>query len=220
MIATTAIVMDTVRVSMVEISKISGRINVTNACNLSCKYCYVKKSEDVITLKMCTSFIDKLLQLNNFNNHVTFFGGEPSLCGLIIEKVLELYIPKGVRFSIVSNGYFVFDQRNDYIMNNIDNISISLEGCEASYNVYRGSRGLSDKIEQLCNLDYNIRHKINVNMSLNNELITNVDEFIVNYIKLSESGIRVHIYSIHGDDGINSIEDFFKFFIIHKRKML
>ena len=95
-------------------------LNVTDDCNLACKYCFVQQKPHYMSLQTGKDAIDYIM-----NNHkkkqeffpgvedlgkpnVTFFGGEPSLLfdSLIVPLVLyaEEKYPNQMTFDMTTNG--------------------------------------------------------------------------------------------------------------------
>lgn len=111
-------------------------INVTNNCNLRCKYCYANYGK-FNNLNFKTKNIDRNTILSMFQylqnkrikkvNNVMFFGGEPLLAIEEIEFICQTFqecYPKGSRphFSFVTNLTIL----NRKIINIIDRYNISL----------------------------------------------------------------------------------------------
>lgn len=68
------------------------KINVSNTCNLECKYCHVNHGNYGFVNKIMTPNTARKLSeviINNFNNisKMTFFGGEPLLGIDAIEEI-------------------------------------------------------------------------------------------------------------------------------------
>lgn len=122
-------------------------VELTNACNLRCKYCFENERTDdgkkvVMSKKVLKKAIDFLMN-DRKNVHLTFFGGEPLLCkGLLqfgIEYANKLAREEGayVSFSVVTNGTKLDDDIIN-ILNGYDvNIVYSFDGNKFSQNKYR-----------------------------------------------------------------------------------
>lgn len=57
-------------------------LNITNACNLACRYCFVKQSPDYMTYQTAKDSADFLIhnaEIAGVTPAITFFGGEPLL---------------------------------------------------------------------------------------------------------------------------------------------
>jgi len=98
----------------IEIPSIS--FEVTNLCNLHCKYCYNHWKCDEHQTSNCNNYtIAKKTLRKLFNvadvHHLTFTGGEPLMAERFLELVLYARM-KGASITIISNG--TFGELHDY----------------------------------------------------------------------------------------------------------
>ena len=128
---------------------INVTIQVTDACNLACSYCYqINKGHHTISLEHGKKFIDMLLEFNNgFEKYYTrgkldgiileFIGGEPLLEINLIDKLTDYFINRMIelehpclnryRISICSNGVLYFQPEvQAYIKKNLNHLSFSI----------------------------------------------------------------------------------------------
>ena len=128
---------------------INATIQVTDACNLACSYCYqINKGHHTISLEYGKKFIDMLLEFNNgFEKYYTrgklggiileFIGGEPLLEIDLIDKLTDYFINRMIelghpclnryRISICSNGVLYFQPEvQAYIKKNLNHLSFSI----------------------------------------------------------------------------------------------
>ncbi len=95
---------------MVEIkAPFVANIDVTNRCNLHCKYCYAAERDPIdIPTKKCIALIEELVDIHGVF-HITLAGGEP-LNHPGILQILEESIPRfGERIALLSNGTMLMD---------------------------------------------------------------------------------------------------------------
>lgn len=123
-------------------------VELTNACNLRCKYCFENcQTEERQTSKMTKGILEKaidfLLDNNRENCHLTFFGGEPLLCKELIVFGMEYgnktarKRKKYISYSLVTNGTELDDAFIEVLNDNNVNIVYSFDGNEFSQNKYR-----------------------------------------------------------------------------------
>lgn len=123
-------------------------LHLTNACNLSCKYCYVKKnthymSED--TAKAAVQLALSISEQKTQNNHcgLVFFGGEPLLCRELIYKTVDyansVQRDNTARFhyKITTNGTLLDDEFLRFSHINEIFIAMSHDGIEAANDMNR-----------------------------------------------------------------------------------
>ena len=120
---------------------------VTDACNLACKYCYqINKGNRHMSLEVAKEYVDLLLTgKKGFHDYIgtspaiviEFIGGEPfmeielidQVCDYFLKKAIELNHPWAEKhiFSICSNGVLYFDPRVQSFLNkHKHNISFSI----------------------------------------------------------------------------------------------
>lgn len=127
-------------------------LNMTDNCNLKCKYCFVTQSPHYMTLDIAKKAIDwayknlEFIKQNNLNNgikenNLTFFGGEPMLCFDSIIKPLIEYIKEKkyntFNYSITTNGTLLNEERLKFLYDNKINILLSIDGNEITQNYNR-----------------------------------------------------------------------------------
>lgn len=124
--------------------KISGGfINVTQRCNLACKYCFVKQQPLEIDYKTAKDAVD--FYANNALDNAdvpsaTFFGGEPMLRYDDIIKPLVEYIRGRYAYfdlSITTNGTLLDEERLRFLSDNDVGILLSIDGNKATQDKLR-----------------------------------------------------------------------------------
>jgi len=130
-------------------------IYTTNACNLKCSYCYLKRKNIKANKK---SSINKTLshffsEYNDKSIYCTFIGGEPLLEFELIEhavslsKKLSKRKKKKIFFNLVTNGTLLNDERIDFLRKHNFYIVISLDGDKETQDEQRAFRNGSSCFE-------------------------------------------------------------------------
>ncbi len=122
-------------------------VELTNACNLRCKYCFENNQTEERKcsimrkeiLKKCIDF----LVADRENSHLTFFGGEPLLCkdlikfGIKYGNKIAREKKKYIAYSVVTNGTELDDDFISVLNDNNVNVIYSFDGNKFSQNKYR-----------------------------------------------------------------------------------
>lgn len=148
---------------------------VTDACNLKCKYCaygefynfYDKRNNNFMPFKYAVNIIDFLVNIwtNNASTSsfrevmISFYGGEPLLNISFIKQVVE-YVDNiklsnvKFNFSMTTNS-ILLDKYMDYLVDKKFNLLISLDGDEVanSYRIdHRGHNSFLKVVDNINNL--------------------------------------------------------------------
>jgi len=136
-------------------------LEITNKCNLGCKYCRAnpsppEKHMDFKTMKMA---IDKILMLPNKYATFLFHGGEPLLNLPIIEKAIyytkRRAKNKKIKFSIQTNGTLLNQEIINFFKEHNIHIGISLDGPQEIHNrnrIYPNGKGSFGQVIKAINL--------------------------------------------------------------------
>lgn len=114
--------------------QITVNLTITEACNLACKYCYIKNKNNYITTDVIDNLynnIDKIMQLFNGRTfNIDFFGGEPLLNWDIIEYTVNKFknTDNLAFFCIVSNMLLLDKNKIKFIKENKIGCSWSFDG--------------------------------------------------------------------------------------------
>ena len=116
------------------------RINVSNACNLSCKYCYAGGgnygfNNSLLNLKVAEEIVDFIKKYMNHINTIFFFGGEPLLNIEAIEYICKEFPEK--KFSLITNGTILNDDIIKVIKSHQIKIAISIDGPKEIHDLNR-----------------------------------------------------------------------------------
>lgn len=119
---------------MIKRDKIIWALFLNHSCNLSCKYCYLKKINDGNKIEENTlkKLIDRIFQYSREKNKIPeigFFGKEPMLDFELIKfAVSYLKTTKAVyNLSVNTNGTLLDIEKIDYLIKNNFKLVISLD---------------------------------------------------------------------------------------------
>lgn len=118
-------------------------INVTNQCNLNCRYCYEdKKTNKSMTLPQLKKICDIVYKRRSKDNFlaISFFGGEPTLCWDIIRKTIDYNNSKGrvIEYNMTSNFTYDFtDDDLEWIANEKISFLVSIDGNKETHDFNR-----------------------------------------------------------------------------------
>lgn len=168
-------------------------LNVTNACNLACRYCFVEQHPGYMSIEVAKDAVRFLIgnaEKQNATPAITFFGGEPMLCWDSVIKPLiqhirqELAIPFSL--SMTTNGTLLTEDIIEYLHKNDVGLLFSIDGDKATQDYNRPCHGgessfdiLEDKIPLIL--------KYHPNMTFRSTLIPETCEQIFENIKFAES---------------------------------
>lgn len=132
---------------------------MTSKCNLLCKYCYGKTTEDFLTneekenydLDLPADMNFKIEELKKFATYdkdfeLTFYGGEPLMKVEEIKEIMDTIPAK--TFMLQTNGQFLHKLTSEY-MNKIHTILVSLDGTRDHTNERRGNKVYEKIIKNL-----------------------------------------------------------------------
>ena len=128
-------------------------LNITDDCNLACKYCFVQQKPHYMSLETGKDAIDYIMSNHKKKEeffpqaedlgipNVSFFGGEPSLLfdSLIIPLVLyaEEKYPNQITFDITTNGTLLNEERLKFLKSHNMHLLLSIDGDEKTQNYNR-----------------------------------------------------------------------------------
>ena len=185
------------------------RLNVTEACNLRCSYCYERVSDvwnqrRVMSWEVAKKAIDQFLFYIKKNEKerisVRFFGGEPLLNWDLIEKSMD-YIKSNlpediqVNYIINTNGTLIDDSRAEFLEKNNISVSLSVDGVKDihdKFRVYPNGTGSFDIVDRKMN--HLIAHRCRFNLSVvcTEETLKRLPDFI-DYISEKQKKCDYHI---------------------------
>ena len=127
-------------------------LNVTDACNLACKYCFVEQHPHFMSLDVAIKTVDWLY--NNYNKRkeinpnyteercaIGFFGGEPTL---LFDEIIVPTIdycnqkyPNKFYYGITTNGTLLNKERIDFFKENDFTVLLSIDGAKETQDYNR-----------------------------------------------------------------------------------
>jgi sulfatase maturation enzyme AslB (radical SAM superfamily) len=131
-------------------------IDLTNGCNLDCKYCFISASLKEHKLLNKQKFLDLLNFLKKENNRsINFYfagAGEPTLNFKLIKQLPRLCEENGMEkciFHLTTNGTLLTQEMIDFFRESDFIINISLDGNKEINDfsrVYRDGKGSFDNV--------------------------------------------------------------------------
>ncbi len=112
-------------------------LQITERCNLKCRYCYVLRREkrySDCSSGLCERFVDFALRESGDSAKITFFGGEPLLRPDLIRHTIRYGAEAATRlgkllsFHVITNGTLLNDEIGDYLAANRIGLEISIDG--------------------------------------------------------------------------------------------
>ncbi|WP_322899940.1 radical SAM protein [Enterococcus faecalis] len=142
---------------------ITVSLELTYKCPLFCEHCYREcslKRKEVISLELVKKIAQEMSNLGILYLQIT--GGDP-LYHPDFEKIIEIFVSKGIVITILTSGYYKNDSIFDFfekVKGNIAGVQISIDGLKETHNEIRGKSNSYDKsilfIKKLVSMDYNI----------------------------------------------------------------
>ena len=125
----------------------SAFLNVTNACNACCVYCFANHSPEYLDYSVAQDAADFLIKNAEAQGDIpsiNFFGGEPMLCWDSIIVPLTKYVREkcGDRFnlSMTSNCTLINRERAKFMKDNGIGLLFSMDGGQGTQNLNRPMR--------------------------------------------------------------------------------
>ncbi|MDR2834163.1 MAG: radical SAM protein [Streptococcaceae bacterium] len=130
-------------------------INISNACNLGCKYCYANEgqyhsSEELMSCEVAIKVMESFYSVFDHIELVQLFGGEPCLNIPVVECICK-YISssnKNTAIGLVTNGTIMPDNLMELIKNHniYTTLSIDHEQIHDMVRPYKNGKGSFEKI--------------------------------------------------------------------------
>lgn len=127
-------------------------LNVTENCNLRCKYCFLSETydhtrnrtskimEETVAFQALDYFFSKMRIIAEYNPGkmcaITFYGGEPLLNFSLVKKCIEYTkknCPVPFIFNLTTNGLLLKDEIAEYLAEQGVYIAVSLDGTKENH---------------------------------------------------------------------------------------
>ena len=133
-------------------------LNVSQNCNLECKYCFLSESGGLngqnMTIKTAKAAIDFSIRKSDKKNlEVDFFGGEPLLNFNVVKDTVFYAIEqakkfqKAFKFTLTTNGLILNDEVIEFLNLYMDNVVISIDGSREVHNNLRKTKNGSGSFD-------------------------------------------------------------------------
>lgn len=132
-------------------------LHLTDACNLACRYCYVRPGQQTMSASTARAAVDLAAQTGH-SCGIIFFGGEPLLCRDTIRETvayaqaLQTQTKARFHYKITTNGTLLDDDFLRYSLEHDIFIAISHDGIRAAHDANRVSPsgdGTFDRLEPI-----------------------------------------------------------------------
>lgn len=136
------------------------RLNISEQCNMNCRYCYVSNNGGFMSSKIANKAVDvflKLLKRGLGKGSITIFGGEPLLNKKVLREVIQhagktdLFNRHIDNISIVTNGVLLDKNIIQFFKDHHIQVSISLDGPQEAHDLIRigkDGKGTFKKVER------------------------------------------------------------------------
>ena len=139
-------------------------IHFLDACNYVCHHCFVKKESNQLNFEQITVIVDKIydyfIEEDIQDGRINLAGGEP-LLSKDIDKIIEYIFNKGIKVSIITNGFYLTKKFIDRHVNQLCCIGISVDSLKLSTNQRIGrcqKDGKSIGVKQLIDICKYVKH--------------------------------------------------------------
>lgn len=128
---------------------------VTYECNLKCTYCYEEKRNGYLSKEKAKDILDFIIKRSNIyqdnNISINIHGGEPLLNYDVLRYIVENIRSwnRNVFISMTTNAVLFNEENIDFILENIDEISVSIDGTKEIHDnnrIHSNGEGTFDKV--------------------------------------------------------------------------
>lgn len=163
-------------------------LHFIDACNFNCHHCFIKKENNLLSLKQIKTIVDKIEKYSieeGILTRINLAGGEPLLCNYL-QDIIDYINSKNIEVSLITNGYLLTKEFIEKNAKKLSMIGISVDSLNEStiksINRCCGNNYLDEgKLTSLYKYikHCNIKLKINICISKLN-IDENMSQFIQN----------------------------------------
>lgn len=161
-------------------------IHLTEKCNLKCKYCYEKRSNNEISFEDIKAIIDKEIEKKSKDVIITFYGGEPLLKKELIYETIEYAKKRKSKtkffYGMTTNGTLLDEEFVEFIKkNDFLTIAYSFDGNKKTQNLNRvtaDGKGTFDIVEKNAKLLLENHKRVMAMVVVTKNNIENLEENI------------------------------------------
>lgn len=168
----TNVLFDEIQPSLTMISEAPRHVSIalTNACDLTCKYCYAPKFRANLSTEDLKSWLRSFDE--NGSIGVGFGGGEPTLYPNLAEVCEFATKETNLAVTLTTHGHRLTANLLRSLESNINFVRVSMDGVGATYEANRG-RSFDDLIEKIRNISRFV--PFGINYVVNSQTISDLD---------------------------------------------
>jgi len=148
-------------------------IALTNACNLSCDFCYAPKTQHSLDSEAVFSWCQVLDSLGTFE--VALGGGEPTLYPYLPALCNKIWQRTNLGVSITTNGHSLTQKLMSELVGSLSIIRFSVDSVEPMYSKLR-KRPLSVVLEAIRNMKERV--PVGINTVVNDLTLKTLDQML------------------------------------------
>jgi len=148
-------------------------IALTNACDLTCDFCYAPKTAHRLSADDVVRWCEELASCGALE--VAFGGGEPTVYRDLAHVCRAIWSNTDLGISITTHGHHLTDELIDSLEGSVSIIRVSIDAPEPYYSLIRG-RSLNDLIRKLNRMTGRI--PLGINTVINRTTLMHLDELL------------------------------------------